>query len=717
MTGEKSFNYQRVLDLSPGEVILPSEMGLPIFLDSRMPVIVSFRGKMNSDPSLSSIVKFDTTFETVIDGRVITRVGTIVPFTGETIETGVDQHITMSLPVDFNLHVNIPEGKISTNVKLASKYSRSSPIDLLYVRSVPFTVHHGVFDLKPIFKSENFKVIHSRVPESREERTIGDYLGLDMKLMYKSETPFLGLRYALEKMSNFHYNPLNLARFYNVAMMGLTTSGRPSFRKHEMRIVFHPETSSTKQISFDLKFGYGTKVQSQPIKYHKIELHSSSEKLYKVESKPAGEHSSQPRRQEKIKNILEKMEIDAEGQAFTVFASTTLMGSRPRSYTYSATFGVGQSALKQKWDLKLKSEHSAEAICIVGDVEIPMFSIWKINEMRSESPVFHAHNVIGYGNECEKKIILTGYAKTSEEQKRLSHETPEAKEYNRLLQKGTPMIQLSKLAETVRRQATQIDEYKYKIEYVRVGKSVAMVSKQALELLQVYWLPYARFSSSSPMASVDESLSSESMRSESLSFESMRSEVSNSDSLRRSPFSMEGEVNYAIEAVTKVHSERKTFDVVVEVKGMSSGEPTYIYKEVPIPSPFRYMYAVSYVHDPISELVKSATGKPLYPVCTVEGKHISTFDNRTYEAKVDSCFHLLSGDCSKSLQYGVIVRSLESESGKKEIKVLLEKVEITLKPEGGSVVAKINERHVEVPKTERKQIKNSEGKIVATIIR
>merc|ERR1719351_404330 len=107
--------------------------------------------------------------------------------------------------------------------------------------------------------------------------------------------------------------------------------------------------------------------------------------------------------------------------------------------------------------------------------------------------------------------------------------------------------------------------------------------------------------------------------------------------------------------------------------------------------------------------VKAITGKPIYPVCALEGKHITTFDNRTTKANMDDCFHLLSGDCSKAMSYGVLVRPLESSSSyshesKKEVKVFIGKTEFTMKPEGEDVAVKVNGSPIRMM-TEKKRIK------------
>merc|ERR1719188_2113722 len=63
---------------------------------------------------------------------------------------------------------------------------------------------------------------------------------------------------------------------------------------------------------------------------------------------------------------------------------------------------------------------------------------------------------------------------------------------------------------------------------------------------------------------------------------------------------------------------------------------------------------------------------------------------------MDDCFHLLSGDCSKAMSYGVLVRSLESSSSyspesKKEVKIFIGRTDVTMRPESeqGHIIAKI----------------------------
>merc|ERR1712117_790370 len=199
------------------------------------------------------------------------------------------------------------------------------------------------------------------------------------------------------------------------------------------------------EVEFVLKWGVATKEKGQPMLYHIMK--PSENTLFKIVSKPVGEMREQPRRQEMVKSMMEQLQITSEGKAITFSVSTILKGNRPRTFSYSGTIGTGQSGLTSKWDLELMSERTSRKICVRGDISIPPFSIWNLNSILSEDPVFRFRNTLGYGRECESKVVINGYAKTSESQKHPARETPEAKEFERLRSKGTPMVKLTKLTQ------------------------------------------------------------------------------------------------------------------------------------------------------------------------------------------------------------------------------------------------------------------------------
>merc|ERR1719188_910721 len=195
-----------------------------------------------------------------------------------------------------------------------------------------------------------------------------------------------------------------------------------------------------------------------------------------------------------VKGMIEKLQVDSEGRAITVSVATILKGSRPRTFSYTGTVGTGQSGMTSKWDVELMCQRTSRKICVRGNIRIPPYSMWKVNDIRSETPVFLFHNTLGYGY---------------------------------------------------------------------------------------------------------------------------------------------GSESWEMEVRTTIHPSRGTFDV--EITNTTRTEQTYKYTDVPMSMslfPLAYMYPMSYVTDPLSMGMKAITGKTVYPVCTLEGKHITTFDNRTTKADI-----------------------------------------------------------------------------------
>merc|ERR1719232_1606928 len=335
----------------------------------------------------------------------------------------------------------------------------------------------------------------------------------------------------------------------------------------------------------------------------------SENTLFKIVSKPVGEMREQPRRQEMIKSMMEKLQITSEGKAITFSVSTILKGNRPRTFSYSGTVGTGQSGMTSKWDLELRCERTSRKICVRGDISIPPFSIWNLNSILSEDPVFRFRNTLGYGRECESKVVINGYAKTSESQKHLARETPEAKEFERLRSKGTPMVELSKLAEIVRRQSAVLNVFDYKIKFVNVDDKVTKLTQRALEALEFVWMPHSVSKDSQswwPVSSGGSRLPIES------SIETVGSASSYGSGY--------GSENFEMEVRTTVHPSRGSYDV--EITNVTRPEQKYKYRDAPMPYPFTYFYPVSYVTDPVSTGIKAVIGKPVFPMCTLEGKRI-----------------------------------------------------------------------------------------------
>merc|ERR1712002_948045 len=74
--------------------------------------------------------------------------------------------------------------------------------------------------------------------------------------------------------------------------------------------------------------------------------------------------------------------------------------------------------------------------------------------------------------------------------------------------------------------------------------------------------------------------------------------------------------------------------------------------------------------------------------CRVEPSIIRTFDNRTYNYKINECEHLLLTDGQRILPVAVLTRTISGEQ--KMVKVLSGQAKVEVIPESGSLKLKVN---------------------------
>merc|ERR1712165_404663 len=151
LSGENTFNWQRVMDLSPNEQMVPSDLGFPIYAEMRRPTVVSFRGRGNVDMSEG---RAEATFEALVDKRVTGRVGTLIPFIGEMVYTGIDEKTVFVVPFDITVKTDMRQGKLSMSLKFPEKYRNVGKVEFVNNKVRPYTAVQKVFDLTPVFNTQ-----------------------------------------------------------------------------------------------------------------------------------------------------------------------------------------------------------------------------------------------------------------------------------------------------------------------------------------------------------------------------------------------------------------------------------------------------------------------------------------------------------------------------------------------------------------------------------
>ena len=175
---EVGFAYSKAIELAPYEATIPMDMGLPLNLITRMPVVFSLQGTMKLNCDLAN-PGFELKTSAFYNSQYSIQVGTIVPFTKEYAVTGIDQTAVINVPARFDVKLNLPQQHIRVSAKLYP-HIETPTVDLLHFHVHPYTAHQKIGDFTPIVLS-NKRLIESEDQLKRKSYTFGESLGLNVR--------------------------------------------------------------------------------------------------------------------------------------------------------------------------------------------------------------------------------------------------------------------------------------------------------------------------------------------------------------------------------------------------------------------------------------------------------------------------------------------------------------------------------------------------------
>jgi len=687
--GKTPYNYQRTMDGAPSIVMIASDLGFPIVIEFHTPTAMSVRGHLNVNcESAMPSISLDVTM--VTSSQYSGWVGTTIPFTKEYAVTGVQEKFVANVPVKIEMSLDIPSGKISFNWKIETS-SRSGSTDLLSYQVKPFTTYKKVADLTPLALTEHFKMISSGEKVKHVEFPAGSTNLLGMKLRVSTESPYADYKAFWDILSFYNYNPVGPLAF-SWTVPALTEHSKPSLRYHEFTASL--DATSVKEMSFDIKLGWGQKVQEDGrIRYHRVQLKQQQEEAqqqsghwhkynpFQVTSEDIESVQVHPKRQLKVKEALQNLQVDS-GYGFAMIYTLSLKGSRPWSYTETLSFAAGKehaqreshNLIRNKWNFNWENEgqrssdSSVSKVCMKGFSDIPLLPMWSISEIHSSLKSFRYSNEIGMGrSSCsETTITVDGHARVSKKQLEFSTKSKEARQCQELLQQQAPGAKLSEACEKVRLQANALDEIEFKTDYNNVSDKQKRYEAMWIDVVKMVLWPYFKPSES---------------RSD------YRQNLQSAGS------------SYSTKTIIGFHQDTPSFDLTIVREGESLR-----FLNVRIPYPYNLVFPLKGGRNNIFLAARALTGKSFTPECKVGMKQITTFDNKTMPMALDECFHLLSGDCSKDKSFGILARSIRSDKSKRELKVFLGDVAMTLAPsmkrsehESSDITITINEQEIRLP--------------------
>merc|ERR1711915_149335 len=302
-------------------------------------------------------------------------------------------------------------------------------------------------DLIPLPVHPSVKIIKSEGERRTIEYTFGETVGLSLKYLIKTEADVTDLKTVVDVISLYKYNPLNTLVF-GWTQSPVTVNGYPTSRYSQVKIIYHPTRSATKEIEAEVALGAVYKKHS-----------------YVVEYKPESLGVIAP------KQVLEKLNVES-GVAVSGEMKIILKGGSPKKYTYTLIGGHGFTGMVQKWKLHLENPEKTK-ICIDGKLTMPSVSLRNAHELKSQDIKMFLKNVIGFGKTCEEySVKIDGSSSVSYEQKEMA----------------TRSISSRKCGE-VRREVEEL-EVKLNIEYTNMPEYVREYSEVLDITIKTVLLPY-----------------------------------------------------------------------------------------------------------------------------------------------------------------------------------------------------------------------------------
>merc|ERR1712121_17560 len=669
--GKLPINLVKVNNVAPTTVLVPSEMGLPILIEVSMPSVLSTEGYIEVECS-KPLPTVEISLTSKVSNALTGYVGTVCPFTKEVIATGINKEWTVNYPT--KIVAGVEGGKLKVVVKPTEELKSAPEVDMVSFTVKPFATIKPVvaIDLIPLPVHPNHKIIKTETEEKTVEKIVGEPVGLNLKYLIKTESDVTDLKTVVDSLALYKFNPINTLLF-GWTQSPVTVGGYPSSRFHEVKLIYYPTRSSTKEIETEIELGVVYKKHS-----------------YVVEYKPRQLQVISP------KQVLEKLNVES-GVGLSSEIKILLKGTSSEKYTFIVIAGHGYSGMAQKWKLLLETPEKNK-VCVDGKLTMPSVSLRNVRELESQDLKMFMKNVIGFGKTCEEySIKVDGSSVVSYEQKKavrrsiasrkceeVTRKVEELREKLKTITKETPEFtrieqELLKLTEEkiefCKQQLTglaTLDSVKLNIEYTNMPEYVKEYSKVLDVAVKTVLLPYMT------------------------EFETRRSHNEIVVELRFLPY-------------------LNAFNMV-----LTTEEGTVKYQSIHLPTYVKEIIPIVAAEQPFVELISRIRGSPLYPECRVGGSVVKTFDNTTYTYELDGCYHVLMADSSKQYNFAVLAKELE---GKKEIKVFVHETELILKPT--SSYSKYNKEYeiivdgkrIEIRPNERKEIPTKSSKVILKLIR
>lgn len=628
--GLTPINVLKVNNPAPTEILIPSDMGMPIIIDFQSPIVGSLKGELNIDCKTSSLPTISLQVTHKASVAYTGHVGTMCPFTKEVILVGMDQHTSINLPVQISTRMELGKLKLVFTKNNAINPSADT-IDLWSYTVKPFAIIKPVVyvDATPFMCHKNTKIIRSESERKEHIVSLGESLGLDLKHVITSETDILDIKSLMDHFALYNYSPANMILF-SWTQTAMQMDGKPSIRQHAVKMTYNLKRSSTSKIEIGLSVGLAYKSENE--RPYTIEISKSQDESILINKQQLQSSDSTHK---KLEQILQRINVQA-GYGVNIDLDIHLNGNTQKTYSYSLSAGQGTMDMEQKWSIHL-GENDRMNLCIDGGMHSPIISWRAADQLRSEDVKFSYNSIVGFGNLCqEHSVKITGTTSVSEEQNRRGSGTESSIKCKENTKKAENIQEELKTIS----QKNVIDRKKLQDELEKTSEIKANYCNEEVHEHGV--LDNVNFR---------------------IEYSSMPEDIENYvkylDTVIKgllAPFISKYEERKSdneIDIDLKFNDKINTVDMI-----MTTEDGTVLYENIRLPGYIGNILPLNALDNVREKIVSAVYQDPVYPECTIGDDIVNTFDNKTYHYELDDCYHVLASDCSIEFTHAVLGKKI-----------------------------------------------------------
>jgi hypothetical protein len=678
-------NFQRAINMHTITVILPTDVGVPVYFSKKTPLLLSVRGHVAFEGDMPSLSKRSmpesivSTYDlrTVVTHNTLLEMGVICPPTQEAFIAGVNMHSIASLPLKATFKLNVPDMKLSFEMEPASG-PLPDRVTLLHAHQRPFTCVKRLDDFQPINKSPTIKYMHvvdqPHMVNRRNATIIGrDLLGMPIRVVSKEDSAFNGVKEwirrgmdmkpltavlflpiphslrAFEHRVSFDYSQLETKRV--VGRFSLATSDQESpiysmepessvesrHYKHSSEHYSSTERDLLEFLKNPSQYWDESDVEEK-LSYTPIYGSSSSGRILRSSRMSSGMRSSMDEADEMEGDDVE-IRTKNVGRATVFHGEVELQGPNPRIYRASVISASTPDSSVQKVSAQLEREGGSHAPWkgfLTALVQFPRLPRTPLREGLLQSEMTSLACVTArWGRNTEHALKAKVIMARTGKQRHIAETSQAAKRCDADEAKGQPF---SPSCMRARRQATTLNRYVVELTAENLPKTLWNVTYALDSIIKYNFYPHLTLD---PTARNRNSQNKVRI-------------VVNVDSAQKShPFPV-------VDVLTKKPHENANF------------------KSVKIHPIIEGLFPLSAKTPLLEKTLNNFLGYKWTPQCRVGEESIITFDNVTVHYPLPQCFHLIAKDCSQPS--GISVLAKQGPHGEKIVKIVTVDKEIVVVP-------------------------------------